>query len=98
MNTEIEQRTEWLQEFQQAHRKTGYALGVISAQIVTLREAGLDGVADKLVEPFIAATAGVEAMDAAVSRMISEDFQHSMKTTDDTLRALLGSLGSESRA
>lgn len=96
--TDIEQQIEWLREFQGAYRKADAALRVISGQIVTLREAGLDGVADKLAQPFVAAVAGMETMDAAVNRMISEDFEHSLKTTDETFRALLGSLGGEEQS
>lgn len=95
ITTDVEQRTEWLQEFQDAHQRARWALGALNGQADTLSEAGLSGVASTLTGPLDSAWKAVTDMDAAISRMVSEDFQHSMKTTDDVFRALLGSFGND---
>ena len=90
VEVDIEQRTEWLKEFQEAHRQTRWALGALNGQADMLSEAGLSDVANKLTPMLDFAWKAVEAMDAAVSRMISEDFQASMNQTNETFMALLG--------
>lgn len=88
---ETTDRTEWLREFQQAHRDAQDALGALGAQISTIHDAGLNGVAATLGQPLLIAEESVAAMDDAVSRMIGEDFEHSLRTTDEMFIALLKS-------
>lgn len=88
----IEQRTEWLKEFSHGHSEAVYAIGIVTGLAEDLYAVGLDGVADKLKLPLHILRSSVTEMNDSVSRMISEDFQHSLRTTDETFVALLRSL------
>lgn len=89
MEPTIEQQTEWLNDFQQAHRDARYALGAIAGQIAALYQVGLNGVAATLTEPLRVAEESVAAMDDAVTRMIREDAQAGWDQIGETFQALL---------
>lgn len=93
MNTTTEtvkQRTEWLDNFNEGHQAVRLALEAIAGHAATLREAGLDGIADRLTGPLILAREGVAVMDGAVSQMVNEQVKASFDQIGETFKALLG--------